>query len=107
MVRIRFSRSGGFAGLQGPGQKLEVDSKELPAEKGRELERLVAAARLFDQPEKPAVAAVPDGFQYDLAIEDGGRRHSLRVSEGSIPPGLPPLLDWLTRAAREAAGKKK
>ncbi len=99
---IRFKRSGGFAGLQGPGQVIDLDSRQLPAEEASQLEALIAQARFFDQPVKASgKAPAPDGFQYDLSIEDAGRNHAIQVSDGALPPELAPLVQWLDRAARE------
>jgi hypothetical protein len=101
-MRIRFKRSGGFAGLQGPGQTVDLDSRQLPAEKARQLKELIARARFFDQPaEAPGKSPAPDGFQYDVSVEDEGRNHAVRLSDGALSPEVAPLVQWLVREARE------
>jgi hypothetical protein len=112
-MRIRLRRSGGFAGLQAP--PVEIDSQQLPADKARELEQLLAEARLFEPqapPAGPAGAQSPqppappsparDGFQYDLSVEDGGSAQSVRLREGAMRPEAARLIQWLAQEARGA-----
>lgn len=119
-MHIRFRRSGGFAGLQAP--PLEIDSQQLPAGKARELEQLVEQARVLDQPARPdppqpasptpseprapSAPPAPDAFQYDLQVQDGARSCNLRLHEGSMPPEVARLVQWLAQEARGALGRK-
>ena len=96
-MRIEFVRSGGLAGMS---VRLVLEGGDLAAGEREALERLIAGARFFELPPR-IVAARPDAFQYDLAIEAGGRRHEVRVSDPAAPPGLKPLLARLTELARE------
>jgi hypothetical protein len=108
-VHIRFRRSGGFAGLQTPA--VEIDSRQLPADKAGELERLVAEAGLLDQPANPptsqTASPVRDAFQYDLSVEHEGRTGALRVSDGAMRPEVARLVQWLSQEARGWPGQKK
>ncbi|HVT58826.1 MAG TPA: protealysin inhibitor emfourin [Thermoanaerobaculia bacterium] len=112
MVRIVFQRSGGFAGLPAPAQSLEIDSRQLQPDRARELERLVGDAALAGQPVPgKAAAAVRDGFQYHLRVEDDSRTDELVLSDGAIPAKLLPLVRWLSREVdarlREALRKRE
>jgi hypothetical protein len=112
-MRVRLRRSGGFAGLQ--AAPVEIDSQQLPADNARELEQLVAQARLFEEPAgsgpsqpPPAAGAGParDAFQYDLSIEDGSRSQAVRLHEGAMHPEAARLVQWLLQEGRGASGRK-
>lgn len=96
-MRIEFVRSGGFAGVS---LRLAVESGALPAGERKALELLVDQARFFDLP-PDLTSPLPDAFQYDVAIEIEGRRHSVRLDEHAMPEEVKPLLRHLTDLARE------
>jgi hypothetical protein len=97
-MRITFIRSGGFAGVR---LRTVVNEDELSAEAAAQLRQLVGEADCFRLPGKIAAdRKQPDRFQYELLIEDGGRRNSILVDEEAAPPALLPLLEWLTDIAR-------
>ena len=98
-MRIEFRRSGGFAGLS---VQLALESAELPAAEREALEALIARARFFELPPRTARAR-PDAFQYDLTIENAGRRHAVCVHDPVEPEALRPLLERLTALARGGA----
>jgi hypothetical protein len=103
-MRIRFERTGGFAGLQLSG---EVDSEKLSAAQAKEFKRLVEGARLFDQSRTPGPAPqTPDQFQYDLTIEDDDRAHTIQTTDTGASDELRALIDWLTDAARKGRATK-
>jgi hypothetical protein len=107
-MKISFKRSGGFAGLPGQNQSLEIDSDKLPHPKAKELERLVEETRPFDQPSAHApVNQMRDGFQYDLTLDAGDRTHSIKTADGAMPDELQPLIDWLSKEVNEELKRKK
>lgn len=95
-MRIRFERSGGFANIP---LRAELDSDQMPRDRAQELERLVERARPFDQPAESAQAATPDDFQYEMAIEDGARSHTLRTGDTAAADDLKLLFDFLAEEA--------
>jgi hypothetical protein len=98
-MRIHFERSGGFGG-QAMKRSAVVDSATLSEEEARELYELVGAANFFALPAAPPPrASQPDAFSYSITVEDGGRQHTVRLSEADVPESLRPLLDWLRRRA--------
>ena|SRR5882762_990603 len=99
-MRIEFRRSGGFAGL---GVRLDLESAELPAAERKALEALVARARFFELPARSS-RPQPDAFQYDLCIEDAGRRNAVCLHDPVEPETLRSLLERLTALARAARG---
>ncbi len=97
-MRIRFERTGGFAGMR---LTATIDTEALPLERADELRRLVDAASFFDLPTTIRSSAPgADQFQYQLTIEVEGRRHTVEVSEAAAPEALQPLLRQLTILAR-------
>jgi hypothetical protein len=107
-MRISFKRSGGFAGLPGQNQSLEIDSEQLPQPKAKELERLVEETRPFDHPSEHASdSKTRDGFQYDLTLDAGDRTHSIKVADGAVPDKLQPLIEWLSQEVTEDLKRKK
>lgn len=83
--------------------RLDLESAELPAAERDALEGLIARAGFFTLHARSARSR-PDAFQYDLAIEHGGRRHALCVHDPVEPEALRPLIEHLTALARGGRG---
>ena len=97
-MRITFSRSGGLAGLR---LQTTVREDDFSAPQAARLRRLVDAADCFRLPQQLAAdRKQPDRFQYELTVEDGGRRHTITIDEEAASPALQKLLAWLTDVAR-------
>lgn len=96
-MRILFERSGGFAGML---MNVSIDTAKLPPTEASQVKSMVEAAAFFDLPEAIAASAQPDRFQYHLTVAERKRKHSITVSESSMPGSLKPLVDWLMDAAR-------
>lgn len=96
-MRISFERSGGFAGMT---LRRTVDTDELPPDEAERVRGLVEGADFFALPAAGAAGRGADRFQYVVEVEHAGRRHAVQVGEDA-PPGLQPLLDYLTRLARK------
>jgi hypothetical protein len=79
--------------------RLALDSAALPSGEREALEALIARARFFELPARHA-SAHPDAFQYDLAIEQEGRRHTICLGDRDAPADLKPLLERLVEIAR-------
>ena len=97
-MRVFFERSGGFA-----GRKLQasLDLRSLPPEDARRLEELLERSRFFELPlklEPPGPAA--DRFTYRVTVESENGSRTVEAGEGAVPPGMRPLIDWLTRFGR-------
>ncbi len=100
-MRIQFERTGGFAGIR---LACTIDTDLLSAEEAQQVNRLVQAAKLFDQPEQSTDARqTADQFQYKLVIESQGQEKVIRTTETAAPEELEPLLEWLTERARRTA----
>lgn len=100
MIRVRFERTGGFAGLR---TSATIDSDSLTPEDERDLDRMIEAAGFFELPgEITPPAHVRDQFVYRITVEKEGRRHTVVVDEAAAPATLRPLIGSLTSAARKA-----
>jgi hypothetical protein len=103
-VKIAVVRSGGFAGIT---LRSEVDTATLPPEEAREWESLVAAADLRSiaagtgrRHGGRSARGVPDAFQYDLTVEDEGRRTQVTAGESELPPPAKELVQRLVQHGR-------
>ncbi|GGJ86001.1 hypothetical protein GCM10010123_14520 [Pilimelia anulata] len=101
---IEYQRTGGLAGvddrftvLDSGRYQLAVRNSptrtgELKPEEVAELRRVIKTARLGAHSQPSATGGVADGFHYTLTV--GGR--SLRVTDGSIPEDVEPVVSALT-----------
>lgn len=98
-MRIEFQRSGGaFAPAQ--RRAYAIDTADLSQDEARELTTVVNSSGILDAPEdSPSPPASPDRFYYKIQVEEGGRNHTLRVSEVNMPEQLRPLINWLKQRA--------
>jgi hypothetical protein len=100
-MRVEFSMEGGIAFFPGLSKPVEVDVDRLDKDEASRLRQLVEAAHFFDLPtaaQAPLHGAAD--YQYSvLTIDDGARKHTVRVTE----PIEDPALDELVHAVRELA----
>jgi Emfourin len=100
-VRVKVHRSGGFTGID---LDSEADSTSLSLDDAEELRRLVAEADLAELVPRlsaaPSSPARPDGFQYDVTVEEGPQTYHFTVYDGAVPPNVKPLLALVARAGR-------
>jgi len=95
LMRIEFTRSGGFAGMR-VAKVLNTD--EMPEGEALEFKELVKSSGFFDLPESLRSQGA-DKFQYDITIESDGRSHTVKADEDAIPPALVPLVKRLESCA--------
>ncbi|WP_214108234.1 protealysin inhibitor emfourin [Acrocarpospora catenulata] len=97
-LRVRLRLTGGLPPLD---RSVPVDASQLPADAARELESLLRALPaedfrgLFPPP-------VPDSTFYELHVERDGERRSYWYHEGSLPPEIRPLVQFLLNTAGSA-----
>lgn len=104
-MKVQFARTGGVAGIR---LTVTLDTETLPHAEADRLRRLVAAARLFDQPASrrlPGPGA--DRFQYQVTVEEGDRIKKVELDESSVPETFRPLLDYLVDSARTRQKMKR
>lgn len=95
-IRIRFRRSGGFAGLS---LTAAITADQLASDHAAQVRRLLTEA---EAPRSQAAAAAggADMFRYELDLDDGHRRRYLAWDETQVPEEFRSLLGTLTRLAR-------
>ena len=84
-------RGGGLAGMV---TRTELDTEALAPENAKTLREKVERAGLLEMPDTLASHGHPDELHYELTIEDEGRRHTVRLSDGTLPENVRSLLDW-------------
>ena len=96
-MQIIFERSGGIMGLK---SALTLDWKELPPDQAETLRRLLDEAHFFTLTADPPAQPAPDGFQYTITVETKVVKHTVHVSDTTVPEELRPLLQELSQRAR-------
>ncbi|MCE9671869.1 hypothetical protein LY474_29095 [Myxococcus stipitatus] len=100
-MRILLSQEGGLAAFPGLSRPRGVTLEELPAEQAQALQRALRDVHFETLP--PVVGSGSQGAdrrRYTLTVEDGERRHSVRVEEPVEDPRLRELLSQVKRATR-------
>jgi hypothetical protein len=92
---IRFTRSGGFAGMS---REIRLDTGDLPGDEGTRIEGLVRNGGFFGLPATtPRPKKGADYFIYRITVEDGARRHTVETDQRSVPGDLRPLVQELSK----------
>jgi hypothetical protein len=101
-MRMQFQSEGGLAFFPGLHQPISIDVDALPASDANRLRQLVRAARFFDLPAHMGTPSrgAADMRAYTITIEDGGRRHTVRVAEPITDAPLQELVDAIQAQAR-------
>jgi emfourin len=95
-MKVRFSQSGGFAGLM---KGCEIDTAALPPESARELEQLVQASAIPQSGEFLSESS-RDLHQYEITIDDGASKRSVTFDDQSVPPSAKPLVGYLKKLSK-------
>jgi hypothetical protein len=103
--RIKFERTGGFAGIRFAA---EFDLDDLPEEQAHQILELLDDLDFDELPEKIfGGQQIADGFSYSITVITQKRQHSVMTTDTSAPKEMEPLLELLTRIARQQARNKK
>ncbi|HSP06766.1 MAG TPA: protealysin inhibitor emfourin [Acidobacteriota bacterium] len=104
-MKIRYTRSGGFANIT---TKVDLDSAELPPQRASEIHSLVEHARVFDKPAAlPAQSPRADDLEHSLEITDGTRRHEIHRRDSQCEPELLRLFDRLHEELNRKGRKER
>jgi hypothetical protein len=101
-MRIEFSVEGGFANFPGLSKPVAVDADG-------QLQRLVAASRFFDLP-TDACAPARGAADYQtnvLTVDDGTRRHTVRICEPIAEPALEELVNAVRKHVKAIRAAKR
>jgi hypothetical protein len=92
-VKVTLVQSGGFGGLR---VATVADAESLAPDKAHELKGLVEAAGFFELPEQMGIPPKhADRFQYRIAVSDGDRDRTIRVSDEALSDPLKELVRWV------------
>jgi len=102
--RIKFERTGGFAGIR---LAADFELGDLPDEQAHTLTELLGGMGFNELPERFGdTTAIADGFTYEVTVETQEWKHTVTTGETSSQEKLETLIDLLTKIAREQARKK-
>jgi hypothetical protein len=107
-MRVQFKIEGGLAAFPGLSKPRVIDGADLSAAEADRLSQLIDAANFFDLPaEKRSLPkGAADYQQYTITVEDGRRRHTVRVADPIEDPDLLSLVDYLREQTAPGAQKK-
>lgn len=101
--RIKFERTGGFAGIR---LAADFDVSDLPDDLSQTLRELLDA---LDFPELPAKLtgneSIPDSFTYIITVEAGKWHHTVITGDAPEDEKMQELLELLNRLARKKMKK--
>ena len=100
-MKLTYQRSGGVAGIS---KRAVIDTAALPAGERAAWEGLVTGADFFALPATPP-AGDPrqrDAFSHTIAVEDGGRQHTVEVQGTPASAPVRALGDRLQAASARA-----
>ena len=96
--RIRFERTGGFAGMT-IAKDLKLD--ELSEEQAHTLLELLNDLNFEELPSQMIdTESMPDQFTYTITVESRRGEHTVVTGEASVPEKMQELLQLLNRLAR-------
>ena len=102
--RIRFERTGGFAGIR---IGADFDLEDLPEEQADQIREMLDDVDFAELPEKLMKGRpIPDGFTYSITVESERAEYTVTTSDTSAPEKMQPLLELLYQIARQRARKK-
>ena len=95
--RIKYERTGGFAGM-----RLATDLKldDLSDEYASQISELLDDLDFGELPERMIDKAVPDQFTYVITVETAKWEHTVTTGDVSAPAKMQELLRLLDRLAR-------
>ena len=102
--RIKFERSGGFAGIR---LAADIDVDELPEDQKREVLKLLDDMDFDELPEKlSGKMPIPDEFVYSIIVESSKKEYKVLAGESAIPDNMHPLLEILEGITKRLMRKK-
>ena len=98
--RIKFERTGGFAGIR---IARDLKLEELPEEQANAILELLDDMDFEELPEQlmsDNEASMPDQFTYVITVETNRGEHTVVTGDASAPEKMQELLQLLNRLAR-------
>src|SRR4051812_24654843 len=96
-MNITLEVSGGFAALPQLSQPQSVDTEALDPTPARELESIVRETNFFELPVRSHTASpgAADYFTYRITVKDGGREHTVELTDPVPDERLTRLIDTI------------
>lgn len=95
--RIKFERTGGFAGMR---MATDVKLEDLPEEQAETIMELLDDLDFNELPEQMLDESGPDQFTYKITVETDKGEHTVVTGDSSAPEKMQELLQLLNRLAR-------
>lgn len=103
--RIKFERTGGFAGIR---LTAEIEADNMPEDQRNEISELLDEADFEELPEKLAgKMPVPDEFVYAITVEVEQKEYRVLAGESALPTDVQPVLEILERIAKRQMRDRK
>ena len=102
--RIKFERTGGFAGMR---IAADIEPNQLSDEQNQALVNVLDALDFPGLPEQlMSDSPIPDEFTYTITVEAEDWKHTVVTGDSSAPEKLQELLHMLDRIARKRSRKR-
>lgn len=102
--RIRFERTGGFAGMR---IAADIESDQLSEEQNQALLDVLDALDFPELPEQlMSDSSMPDEFTYTITVEAEDWKHTVVTGDSSASEKMQELLQMLNRIARKRLRKR-
>ncbi len=95
--RIKFERTGGFAGIR---IARDLKLEDLPEEQANTITELLDDMDFGELPEQMLDESGPDQFTYTITVETRKWEHTVVTGDASAPEKMQELLQLLNRLAR-------
>ncbi|HSO12482.1 MAG TPA: protealysin inhibitor emfourin [Anaerolineales bacterium] len=103
--KIKFERSGGFAGIR---LAAEIEVNELPEDQKKEILELLDELDFEELPAKlGSKMPVPDEFVYSIVVESDEREYKVLAGESALPSEMQPLIEILESITKRQMRKNK
>lgn len=101
--RIKYERTGGFAGMR---LTADIEPNDLPEEQAKTLLDLLDDLDFPELPEQLTNdSSMPDQFTYTITVESLEWKHTVITGDESAPEKMQELLQMLNRIARKKLRK--
>jgi len=103
--RIKFERTGGFAGIRFAA---DIELDKISKDQAQQILTLLDGMDFDKLPEQILGSQqVADGFNYSITVVTEKSQHTVTTTDMAAPQKMKPLLDLLTQIARQQAMNKK